>query len=146
MGFEQRHSHIILYEYTGRVNLEATAISNPQSKTNLAVVRVQLYTKLIIPYYSLCYTKSNISIYIFYIEKKRETTHLNIRSLFNISKPHLMVLYAPLVRVKKGRSLLWKVQYQVAKVLASIMSVIPVMKNIVQKNPRKLATKKHIVS
>lgn len=46
----------------------------------------------------------------------------------------------PDVRVKKGILDLWNVQYQVEKVLASIMSDTPLIKNIVQKNPSRLNT------
>lgn len=42
--------------------------------------------------------------------------------------------------MKKGRSFLRKVQYQVEKVLASIISDTPLMKNIVQKKPNKFTT------
>jgi hypothetical protein len=53
------------------------------------------------------------------------------------------VLKIPLVSVKKGRSRLWNVQYQVEKVLASIMSDTPLMKNMVQKNASKFATENY---
>lgn len=51
-----------------------------------------------------------------------------------------VVLYIPEVSVKNGRSFLSYVQYHVENVLASIMSDTPLMKNIVQKKPSKLAT------
>lgn len=53
---------------------------------------------------------------------------------------YLSVLYMPAVSVKKGRSLLIHVQYHVENVLASIISDIPLMKNIVQKKTNTLIT------